>query len=103
MIAFKAGSALERFYRYVTPKRRAYGLSFPRAAAHSKVVLRDLAKFCFADAPCASERDQGRRDVWLHIRKMLVLTDEELTLLYAGLTAEQRLQIFHPAPSFLEE
>lgn len=100
---FREGTALDRLYKAWGPKRRAYQLTFAKARSASAIVLMDLARYCHASSPCNSEREQGRRDVWLHIQKHLRLSDEEYTVLMAGLTHEQRHQLFRPSPTFIEE
>ncbi len=53
-------------------------------------VLADLAELCFADQPTydpdprLDARQQGRRDVWLHINQYLKLTSEQLERIYEG-------------------
>lgn len=104
MISFREGSPLYKLWRHMIPRRRAYQIVFcgeDKAAAKALVLL-DLARYCHADAPCNSERESGRRDVWLRIRQMTKLPDEELTVLYAKLTPEQRHQIYYPSATFTE-
>lgn len=64
--------------------RRAYVNLF-RSPTGAEQVLPDLAEFCHANDPLplgADERTafryEGRRDVWLHIREYLDLSDDEL-------------------------
>lgn len=102
-LVFREGTALDRLYKAWVPKRRSYQLTFNRARSGTPIVLMDLARFCHAYAPCSNDREQGRRDVWLHIQKHLRLSDEEYVVLMAGLTHEQRHQLFHPSPTFAEE
>lgn len=67
-------------------------------------VVRDLAEFCFASAATSNEREQGRRDVWLHINQFLQLSEEDLTVIYARLGAEDRHRLYYPGDStFYEE
>ena len=58
-----------------------------RRSAYSRIpaqVIADLAEFtrayasCFDKDPLMMARLEGRRDVWLHIRKHSTLTDDEL-------------------------
>ena len=68
-------------------------------------VLVDLAPFCCAMAPAATEREIGRRDVWLRIARMRQMRDEELAALYAGLSPEERFILWSPpgTQTFMEE
>jgi hypothetical protein len=67
-------------------------------------VLADLAPFCCAAAAAVTEREIGRRDVWLRIMHFRRMDDEELAVLYAGLTPEQRHQLYRPgSPAIIEE
>lgn len=63
-------------------------LRTPRAAAF---VVPELAEFCAAGRPFPRDGDlyklgiaAGRMDVWLHIREMLDLTEDELADVYRG-------------------
>jgi hypothetical protein len=87
---------LWRLYRRLSPKQVAYR-QIPDA------VIRDLAVFCMASAPAATERDIGRRDVWLRIARFRQMRDDELTVLYAGLSPEQRHQLWAPGQTYIEE
>lgn len=53
------------------------------------IVIPDLAEFCHANEPvpigASTEtlwRAEGRRDVWLRIRQMLDMSDDELAELF---------------------
>lgn len=69
-------------------RQKAYQEIFKPDGQLSKVVLEDLAKFCraeescFHDDPRAHALIEGRREVWLRIRKHLDLSSEELTDYY---------------------
>lgn len=86
------------FYRATVEVQRAYQNVFGDSTVGSTTVLLDLAKLCFAHAPTTTEREQGMRDVWLHIQKRLRLRDEELAALLAKLTPEQRTAMFDRSP-----
>lgn len=55
-------------------------------------VVADLAELCFANQPTFDRdaridaRNQGRRDVWLHINTFLKLTPDQLEAIYDGRT-----------------
>ena len=70
--------------------QEAYKVAFRNGYGEHQ-VLPDLAEFCGAydPAPANNElfmqgRASGRRDVWLHIQEILVLTPDELTAVYRG-------------------
>lgn len=74
----------------VAETQQAYSMVF-RTIAGERFVLPDLAEFCYAYEPSPRDSDlfvqgraAGRRDVWLHIREPLDLTDEELSALLRG-------------------
>jgi hypothetical protein len=54
------------------------------SAASGELVLRDMAKFCRANASCFDDDPrvhaalEGRREVWLRINDFLTLSPEEL-------------------------
>ena len=79
----KAQSALKR-------RQLAYQQLFLGHGINTDVVLADLAKFCRANEstfhiePSASDRLDGRREVWLRIQHHLRLTDEQLWSLYGN-------------------
>jgi hypothetical protein len=56
----------------------------------SLTVVADLAEICFADAPTfdpdprVDARNQGRRDIWLHINQFLKLDPDQLEQIYLG-------------------
>lgn len=87
---------LWRLYRRLLPKQRAYR-DIP------DVVIADLAVYCRANAPATSEREIGRRDVWLRIRHFREMPGEELAVLYASLSPEQRHQLWAPGATYMEE
>jgi hypothetical protein len=87
---------LWRLYRRLARKQVAYR-QIPDA------VLTDLAVFCRAHAPAATEREIGRRDVWLRLMHFRRMHDEELAVLYAGLSPEQRHQLWRPGATYIEE
>lgn len=93
--------ALLRLYNRLWPKRAAYRTIF--GMPEGKAVLRDLAPFCFASAPATTERDIGRRDVWLRLQHFLQMDEEELVVLYAALSPEGRHQVYRPGQTFIEE
>jgi hypothetical protein len=74
----------------VAELKQAYTLVF-RTVAGERFVLPDLAEFCYAYEPSprggdlfVQGRAAGRRDVWLHIREPLDLTEDELSALLRG-------------------
>ncbi len=84
-------------YRRLTRRQQAYR-QIPN------IVLVDLAGFCRAHAPALTEREIGRRDVWLRIAQFRNLQDEELAVLHAGLTPEQRRWLYDPSSrTYIEE
>ncbi len=95
------GSSLWALYRWLIPRRRNYCLTFN--SPHGKGVLLDLCKFCYASAPTTTERQAGRRDVWLHLQRFLQMNEEELAVLYSALTPEQRYQVYKPSTTFIEQ
>lgn len=66
------------------------------ATPEGKVILADLAVFCAANAPANTERQQGRREVWLRIMHFTKMDPDELSAYYAGLSPEQRYQLWSP-------
>ena len=87
---------LWRLYRRLSPKQQAY-------RAIPDAVIRDLAVYCRANAPAVTERDIGRRDVWLRLAHFRQMHDEELAVLYAELSPEQRHQLWRPGATYIEE
>jgi hypothetical protein len=61
---------------------RAYRLFFN--SPDGLAVTRDLMAFCKFRSPIASEKEEGMRQVFLHILEYSQLTDEQLIALYAG-------------------
>lgn len=47
-------------------------------------VWADLAELCFANAPTNGPREEGRRDVWLHINRFLNLEPNQIVEMFAG-------------------
>lgn len=88
------------FFRVTGELQQSYQLAFAEGAG--RAVLLDLAKLCFAYAPTTTEREQGMRDVWLHIQKRLALRDEELVAVLAKLNPEQRASMFDRSPVFAQ-
>lgn len=80
-----------------TALKRAYSLCF-RSASGISTVVPDVAEFCHATEPVpvglsdpfTLGRYEGRRDVWLHFREMLDLSDDELADLYRKRSIESR-------------
>jgi len=72
---------------FLARRRTAYVKTFLDNAFGDE-VLRDLAKFCRANAttfhvdPRAHALAEGRREVWLRIQHHLRLSDEDLWRLY---------------------
>lgn len=65
-------------------RRSAYKQVFRGEGPAKAIVLADLARFCHANATThvigdthGSAQLEGRRQVWLRIRQMVNLTDEE--------------------------
>ncbi len=71
-------------------RKVAYQLTFESESVAAKAVLKDLAKFCRANAttfhpdPRMHSLLEGRREVWLRIQQHLKLTPDELFKLLAG-------------------
>lgn len=95
------GSKLDRLRDFVSGKKRHFTACF--GTPDGKAVLLDLAPYCCAMSPTKTERDQGRRDVWLYIQRRLHLDEEALTALAAGFSAEQRHQLWAPSTTYIEE
>ena len=80
-IVDKARAAIET----LTILKREY-----RKVCKNDVVLRDLARFCYAIRETHGTDDRhtaymnGRRSVWLRVQQMLNLTPEQLSALYSG-------------------
>ena len=94
------------------PKLASFAKVISRVAAHyrawfaspdGRAVLIDLAPFCFANASTRTEREAGRREVWLRISQMMNLSEEDLTVLFARLSPEARHQLWHPSSTYIEE
>lgn len=83
-----ARKAWEAVVRFLSFKREHYCLTFAKDNPHAQAVLRDLAKFCRANAT-AFDTDarihaalEGRREVWLRIQQHLNLQPDELAELF---------------------
>lgn len=61
---------------------RAYRLFF--SSPDGFAVLMDLMKFCHFRTAVANDREEGMRQVFLHILEWSQLSDEQLVWLYAG-------------------
>lgn len=96
MIFSETSSLGKLWRRYTRPLKIAYCQIPPR-------VLQDLATYCFANAATSSDREQGRRDVWLRINQFIRMSDEDLTILAAKLGPEARHQLWHPSATYMEE
>lgn len=76
----------QRTLDFLRLRKRAYQTAFPNPS-HNE-VLKDLAKFCRANASCFHESDrlhavaEGRREVWLRIQHHLNLQPNELYEIY---------------------
>lgn len=76
--------------RYLTSRRAAYQRVFTRPNIDVQIVLEDLAKFCrayestFHVERSASDRLDGRREVWLRLAHHLQLTDDQIWDLYGN-------------------
>lgn len=83
---------IEATWNYIRGRKRAYLQTFGNPVGEQ--VLRDLAKFCRADATCfhADPRVhaalEGRREVFLRIAQHMHLTTDELYRLHGGLKME---------------
>lgn len=72
----------------VRDRRLAYQQAFDRERPGTRVLLEDLAEFCFAHEstmhvdPRAHAMQEGRREVWLRIQHHLNLNDQEFWALY---------------------
>ncbi len=79
-----AAEKLELVKNFLFHRQRAYQEVFKPESQLAKDVLKDLAKFCRADESCfhmdarAHAVAEGRREVWLRIRKHLDLSSQEL-------------------------
>lgn len=77
--------------QFLSDRKKAYQLTFPDGAAHTNIVLEDLARFCRANESCVVPGDhdrtlllEGRREVWLRIQQHLNLFPHELMSLFTG-------------------
>lgn len=69
--------------------KRDYRLTF--SSIHGQNVLKDLAMFCRARETCVVPGNdqmtyilEGRREVWLHIERIINLNPEQLAELFSG-------------------
>ena len=66
----------------ISDRKRAYSLAF--TGPQGDEVMKDLAKFCRAEESCFHPDArvhavmEGRREVWLHIRQHLALSEVEV-------------------------
>jgi hypothetical protein len=66
----------------VSDRKRAYSMAF--TGTHGDEVMKDLAMFCRAEESCFHPDArvhavmEGRREVWLHIKQQLNLSEVEL-------------------------
>jgi len=78
----------ERARRLLFARQYAYRSTFKGPLAD--IVLRDLAKFCMANASTFHDNERvqskldGRREVWLRVAAHLNMSPEELWQLYDG-------------------
>ena len=74
----------------LSTRARAYQRVFLKKGVDTDVVLSDLAKFCRAHESTfhvehsASDRLDGRREVWLRIQQYLHLSDDQLWVLFGN-------------------
>src|SRR6266566_2788859 len=111
MIRLPQEGPLYSLFRRFSRKKYHYCVAFskepdtdPRLRAGSaQAVLKDLAWYCHAESACTTDREAGRRDVWLRIMHFLRLPEDELAILYAGLSPEDRYQIYKPGSTFVDD
>jgi hypothetical protein len=83
-------SVLERAREWLRSRQLAYQRVFLGHGIDTDIVLKDLAKFCRAHESTfhiehsASDRLDGRREVWLRIQQHLQLTDQQLWDIYGN-------------------
>jgi hypothetical protein len=76
--------AIERTKSFLFNRQKAYQEVFKPESQMAKIIMEDLAKFCKANETCfhidprAHAVAEGRREVWLRIRKHLDLDSEQL-------------------------
>jgi hypothetical protein len=74
--------------RLLNLRKTAYQQTFNKESLAVKAVLKDLAKFCHANATTVTPSErlsavlEGRREVFLRIQQHIYLTPEELLKLY---------------------
>jgi hypothetical protein len=84
-----APSVFIRVRQFISRRRLAYVRTFDTQSPFAEEVLRDLARFCRANASTfhpdarVEGRLDGRREVWLRIVNHLNLTDEQLWAIHA--------------------
>ena len=81
-------NVVERAYDFLLGRRKAYRQVF--AGPVAEIVLADLAQFCNAEVttfrpdPRESDKQAGRREVWLRIQYHMQLPPDALWKLYDG-------------------
>lgn len=102
----REGTVLWDYFRkVVSPTRFHYCALFGgphNRTPDGRAVLLDLSRYCHANSPTTTEREIGRRDVWLRLQRFLNIDEEELVVLMAGLTPEQRQQHWAPGATYIE-
>jgi hypothetical protein len=79
---------IESLRNFLFSRKRAYARIFNKDDPDSRLVLKDLAKFCRADKSTFHEDPrihavlEGRREVYLRIANHLNLSEDELWKLY---------------------
>lgn len=96
-----ASKKLDRFRKWLSGIQGVVQRCF--STDDGQFVLAWLAPYCHANAPTTNEREQGRRDVWLRLQQFLHMNEEDLTVLYARLSPEQRHQLWNPSATYVEE
>lgn len=80
----------EQARAFLRRRQLAYQRLFLNHGADTNAVLADLAKFCRAHDstfhlnPAASNRLDGRREVWLRLEHHLQLSDDQLWSIYGN-------------------
>lgn len=83
-------SILDHAREWLRSRQLAYQQLFLGHGRNTDIVLKDLAKFCRANASTfhiehsMSDRLDGRREVWLRICHHLQLSDDQLWELYGN-------------------
>jgi hypothetical protein len=80
----------DKLLDFLKTRKQAYNNTFNKESLAARAVLKDLAKFCRANAT-TFHTDQrlhaeleGRREVWLRIQQHIQLTSEELLTILGG-------------------